>query len=167
MVNVACIGWHRHRQTSSSQGLPLQSTMKSAANTSKHRGTGMIAATAAETAAAACSHMSCMHSWTSKLVAAPQAANSGNLSKRKAQSRMTAESPCEFDKYLQVAVNKARGKGCTSARMHSLAFVLRLRKRQEAAQHHRATERPCAETRAASCLRRRAVRVGIQHEHDA
>jgi hypothetical protein len=51
-----------------------------------------------------------MHSWTSKLVAAPQAANSGNLSKRKAQSRMTAESPCEFDKYLQVAVNKARAK---------------------------------------------------------
>jgi hypothetical protein len=110
MVNIAFIGWHRHRQTSSSQGLPLQSTMKSAANTSKHRGTGMMAATAAETAAAACSHMNCKHSWTSKLVAAPQAANSGNLSKRKAQSRMTAESPCEFDKYLKVTVNKAHQK---------------------------------------------------------
>jgi len=86
--------------TSSSQGRPLESTMKSAANTSKHRGTGMIVATAAETAADACSNITRIHSATSKTVAAPEAANFGKFSKRRVQSRMTAESPNEFDKYL-------------------------------------------------------------------
>ena len=86
--------------TSSSHGRPLESTIKSAANISKQRGTGIMAAAAAETAAEACSHMQRMHSCASKDVAAPEAARAGSFSNRKAQSRMTLESPSEFDRYL-------------------------------------------------------------------
>jgi hypothetical protein len=58
-------------------------------------------AIAAETAADACSHIKRKQSSQLKHVAAPDAANPGRRSKRKAQSRMVDSSPNEFDRYLR------------------------------------------------------------------
>jgi hypothetical protein len=118
------------------------------------------AAAAAETAAAACSHMQRTHSCMSKAVAAPEAARAGNFSKRNAQSRMTEESPSELDRYLQAddepsSISARTAATATAAETHALAFVLCLRKWQEAAQHHGAAESPRAEARAALSLSRR------------